>query len=482
MMFVFSILLSLLLGFLSCHFIFKQAKTINVSFLINLSFPVGLGLSSFIFIFFNLLGFSSFLIFLIEMLIVLFLIFRLKNISPNNSLNKGKKLNNFIYHFDWFNLNKLILNPVLLLVTILYFYSWLMDLGIFFFDTVQRPHGLWDAWSCWNLISKIISRAPEEWPELLQQMNAIDFHPDYPLLQRGFISRCWLLIGNENVWIPVFTSFIFTFCTIGLLSASVSLFSNKTDGLIAGLVLLCTPFFMIMGDSQYADNTVGFFYLATIILLTFARKGSGLKPHLLIMTGVTASLSAWSKNEGLLFIVCLFISQLTLLFFKNYRALFAELKYILLGMLPVFLLLAYFKFAIAPHNQIVSSIGDGTYAKLTDFSRYEQTWNYFVLQFSSFGKWELNPWWLFLIGILFKGISFKEHSYSFISNFTLFLLMLVGFFFVEIITPSGLGYYLQTSVHRLFFQLFPSFIFIYFIAINGKQSNFNIITWIKNKI
>ena len=306
-------------------------------------------------------------------------------------------------------------------------------------------------------------------------MNATDFHPDYPLLQRGFIARCWILTGNESTWIPAISAFIFTFSAIGLLTTSISFFRNKTEGLIAGLVLLSTPFFMVMGDSQYADNTVGFFYLATIVLLTFARKGASIKPQLLIAAGVTAGFSAWSKNEGLLFIVCLFSSQLTLLFFKNYRELLVELKYILFGMLPVLILLAYFKIVIAPPNHLIATVGEGTFDKLTDFSRYTQTWDWFVIQFKLFGQWDFNPWWLFLIGVLIKGITIKEYSYSFISNFTLFLLMLTGFFFVEIITPYGLDYYLPTSVHRLFFQLFPSFIFIYFMALKKTDPKSNVV-------
>lgn len=485
MMIFFSILLSLFLGFLSCHLIFVRAKNINVPLLINLSFPIGLGLSSFIFIFFSLLGLSSIPIFAIEIALVIFLIFKIKKLQRfNSSINNEKGINKIIYRFQLPNFNKLFLNPILLLATILYFYSWLMDAGIFFFDSVENSHGLWDAWSCWNIISRIISRAPYEWPNLLHQMNPLDFHPDYPLLQRGFIARCWSLIGNETVWIPIASAFIFTFCTIGLLSSSVRLLCNKTEGLIAGLVLLATPFFMIMGDSQYADNTVGFFYLATIVLLTFARKGISIQPHLLISAGVTAGLSAWSKNEGLLFIICLFASQLTLLFTKNYRELLTEFKYLLFGMLPILLLLAYFKLAIVPSNHLVSSIGEGTFDKLTNPSRYLQTLDWFIIQFKLFGQWHFNPWWLFLAGILFKGINIKENNYSFISNFTLILLMLTGFFFVEVITPYGLDYYLSTSVHRLFFQLFPSFIFIYFLAINNKMNiwkPYKIVDLIKKK-
>jgi hypothetical protein len=344
-----------------------------------------------------------------------------------------------------------------------------MDAGIFYFDSIKDPHGLWDAFNYWNLKAKLISRAPSDWPNLLHQMISSDFHPDYPLLQTGFIAQCWLYMKNESVWIPIIVSFIFTFCTIGFLASSVSFFTNKTKGLIAGLILLATPFYMTMGDSQYADNTIGFFYLATIVFLTFARRTSEIKPHLLIAAGITAGLAAWSKNEGLLFLVCLFSSQLILLFFKNYRELLIELKYILFGLLPILILIAYFKIFIAPPNDIVNGQGAQTFVKLFDLSRYSLVSKWAVDQFSTFGKWALNPWWLFLLGILYKGINIKENKNSLISNFTLLIIMLIGFYFIYIITPLDLVFHLSTSMHRLFFQLFPTFIFIYFLSIKDNK-------------
>ena len=468
MMFFFSVFISLLLGFLVCHLIFSESKTINFRFLVNLSFPIGVGLSSLIFIFFNLLGLSALLVFFIEIGLVIFLIFKIKYSSKT------------VTQYEWFNINNsarsdgtgssggVLQNAILILAIGIYLYSWLMDIGIYYFDTVQNPLGLWDAWACWNLNAKFISGAPHVWPQLIHQMNPTDFAPDHPLLQKGFIARCWLLMQNESIWVPVVSSFIFTFCIIGLLSTSVSFFTNKFEGLIAGLILLCTPFLMKLGDSQYADNTVGFFYLATIVLLTFARSGASIKPRLLFAAGITAGLAAWSKSEGLLFIVCLFASQLTLLFFRDRRELLKELKYLFLGMLPILLMVAYFKIVIAPPNRILSPEGGSPFIKLLDYSRYEIAYSWFKGNFKVFGEWILNPWWLFLIGIVVKGINFKENAYSFISNFTLLVLMLLGFFFVEIITPLSLYYYLSTSVHRLLSQLFPSFIFVYFLAISNK--------------
>lgn len=457
MMLFFSIFSSLLLGFLSCHLFFRETKIVNFRFLINLSFPIGIGLSSVIFIVLNLLGFNTFLTFLIEIGVLIYIIYIIKTFPKT------------IFQFERFNLNKLIFNPILLLATAIYFYSWMMDVGIYFFASIKEPHGMWDAWADWNLGAKFISRDPHGWANSFHKIISSNFHTDYPLLQKGFIARCWILAKNETVWIPIIFGFIFTFCTIGLLTSSVSLLTNKLNGLIAGLILLCTPFYMTMGYSQYADNTVGYFYLATIVLLAFSRSGGSIKPRLLVAAGITAGLSAWSKNEGLLFIICLFASQLTLLFFKNYRELLIELKYLFYGMFPILILIAYYKIKIAPPNDIMDAQGTLTFVKLADYSRYSMVSKWFIEQFSGFGKWALNPWWLFLLGILYIGINIKKNRSSLISSFIMLLLMAISFFFIFIISHLDLTYYLSTSLHRLFFQLFPSFIFIYFLALKDDN-------------
>ena len=41
--------------------------------------------------------------------------------------------------------------------------------------------------------------------------------------------------------------------------------------------------------------------------------------------------------------------------------------------------------------------------------------------------------------------------------------MLVGYFFVYVLTPLDLDYHLMTSLNRLFLQLWPSVIFVVFM-------------------
>lgn len=458
MMLFYSILFPFLIGFLFCFALLKEIENPNLRFIANLGFPIGIGLSSLIFIFFNLLGFSTVFSTCIEICILFYLLYKIKNLKQK------------LFQFEWFNFNNIIKSPILMLAIIIYFYYWLLCAGIFFFESVKEPHGIFDAWGNWNLGARFISRDPLTWSKLFNEMFAGYFHTDYPLLQKSFIARCWIISKNETVWVPITFAFIFTFCTIGLLTSAVASISNKLTGLMAGLILLATPSFMCIGYSQYADSTIGFFYLATIILLSIARSGTR-KPLLLILAGLTAGLSTWSKNEGLIFIACLLISELTSLLYKNLNELKHDFKFILIGFLPVFLFVIYFKLSISPPNELFLDQTASSYLdRLLDPKRYVTVCNIFIDMLRSFGRWDLNPWWIFLFGILYKGVNFNQNRNVIFYNFTFIVLFLIALFFVYILTPMDLIWHLNTSLHRLLFQLFPAFIFIYFFTINNNRT------------
>lgn len=460
MMFIFLLFVSLALGMLVCFKLLKNATIFNYRLLLNLSLPTGIGIISVIFIVLSLIKISA----AISCLFIIAItgIYSYKAFKKKSELRKiqAPDFKTFLQH------------PITLIITIIYLYALLINVGIFFFDSIKEPHGLWDAFNYWNLKAKIIAGAPTSWPKLLHQMNSDDYHPDYPLLQTGYIALAWILTKSESVWIPITLSFLFTFCTIGLLASSVSFFTTKTKGLLAGLILLCTPFYMTMGDSQYADNTVGFFYLATVFIITCANSKIVQSQQAYIAAGLTAGLSAWSKNEGLLFILCLFVSQATRLFFLRDRKETAhELKYLFYGMLPVLLLVIYHKMYIAPANDIIQAQGEHTLTKLADIERYTFIGSWFSSTLGTFGKWWINPWWLFVGGAIYAGVNLKNYNKSLITNSILILLMLAGFFLIYVISPHDLQFHLSTSLHRLFFQLFPTFIFVFFLALKNRQSS-----------
>jgi hypothetical protein len=49
--------------------------------------------------------------------------------------------------------------------------------------------------------------------------------------------------------------------------------------------------------------------------------------------------------------------------------------------------------------------------------------------------------------------------------------MLIGYFFVYVLTPLDLGYHLTTSLNRLFLQLWPSVIFLCFMIAGSPETS-----------
>jgi hypothetical protein len=455
MIMLLSFLLSFCISALSVMFLFNKYDDVNRRLIFNLSLPIGIGISSYMFVLLNLIGLSIYFIITVELLICIYLLIKQYRFILPVLSNKS----NLSLIFQQ--------NIITLILLVVYIYSWLMNAGIFYFDSVKEPHGLWDAWSYWNMKAKFICRAPDNWPNIIHQLNSEDFHGDYPLMQSAFIAKSWILFGKESVWIPIITSFCFTFCSFGLLSSAVGFFTSLRKGLIAGLVLLATPFFITLGDAQYADVTVGFFFLATIVFIALAEKASFEKDrnYFFIAAGVMSSMAAWSKNEGLLFILCLIIAR-SITKIKKGPELKNELKFLVIGMLPIMTLLLFYKFAIAPPNDLIKSHGETIFTKLTDVSRYKLIGMWFMERIRNFGEWIINPWWLLLVPLFFPG--FNNGNKTVYIYFLIFL-MIAGYFFSYVISYIDLTFHLSTSLHRLFFQLFPAFIFVLFMSLKKTE-------------
>ena len=73
----------------------------------------------------------------------------------------------------------------------------------------------------------------------------------------------------------------------------------------AALFLLATAYFVRLGGDQYADIPMGFFILSTAVLLMLseATAATGGSKGLLSLAGLTAGFAAWTKNEGVLFVL-----------------------------------------------------------------------------------------------------------------------------------------------------------------------------------
>jgi hypothetical protein len=65
----------------------------------------------------------------------------------------------------------------------------------FFINTLEDPHGQWDAWMTWNLRARALVRAGPAWRTLFAPPTV---HGDYPLMVPAAVARIWVYGGAED--------------------------------------------------------------------------------------------------------------------------------------------------------------------------------------------------------------------------------------------------------------------------------------------
>ena len=351
----------------------------------------------------------------------------------------------------------------------IFFYVLLISsLLSFAFLFTAGPHGVWDAWAVWNLRARFIFLGGEHWLDGFS--GALRWsHPDYPLLLPALVARAWIYTGQNSVVAPALVATLFTFATLGLLVSSLGIFRGKTQGLIAGIVLMGTPFFFEHGASQQADIPIGFYILATLVLVCLAEHKPSGKNSWMILAGAMAGFSAWTKNEGLLFLTSVFAVRLAITAVTKERTGGAsQWLFFPLGLLPMLVTVSYLKLWLAPFEDPLLTQGWQAIAKLGNLSRYLQVWQAFQWEPGSFRNWVVPLALAFYALLMGKSAKSKERQAVGTAAGAL-LLVLIGYFLVYVVTPWDLDWYVKTSQARLLMQLWPSIVFVFFLIVRAPD-------------
>jgi dolichyl-phosphate-mannose-protein mannosyltransferase len=343
---------------------------------------------------------------------------------------------------------------------------------------IAQPHGDgWDAFAIWNLHARFLFRAGAHWRDGFTPLIPWS-HPDYPLLLPAAIAHFWTGLGYESQIVPAVIGLVFTFSTVGLLFSSLALLRGQISAILGGLTLLSTPFFIEQGTAQYADVPLSFFILATIVLLCLYEKNAGTTRlrGLLILAGISCGFAAWTKNEGLLFLLSIVAARLLVFLMtaskpvtseappqpRNAGRLSTWFALFLAGIAPLLLLVAWFKRSIAVTNELFSSVA---FDKLLDASRYYAILRWYGKDFLRFGDWLLIPGTMLLAGLYFAvpGKRMQPADPGPRASRIALPLMLTGYFLIYLITPYDLYWHLRFSLNRLFLQLWPAVIFLFFL-------------------
>jgi hypothetical protein len=339
---------------------------------------------------------------------------------------------------------------------------------------LARPHGSgWDSFAIWNLHARFLYRGGIYWRDGFSPLIPWS-HPDYPLLLPAAIAHFWTVMGRGTPAVPTVIGLVFTFSTVALLFSALDILLGRTPALLGVMCLLSTPFFIDLGTWQYADVPLSLFILATLVLLHLhdrLAKGGVESRSTLALAGLAAGFAAWTKNEGILFLLAILLTRMWLTSRQPSpgRRPISQMAPMLLAVAPIFALIAFFKRAVAPPGDLFSDLATMLH-KLGDPSRYWAVLKWYGREFFRFGEWWLIPLPVVMLVLYFllRGKLATEEKETIRASAAALTLTLAGYFFIYLITPWDIYWHLHFSLNRLFVQLWPSGIFLFFVALGSK--------------
>jgi len=335
----------------------------------------------------------------------------------------------------------------------------LLDLAVFVWVSVRTPRGGWDAWAIWNLRARFLYRnGGAAWRDGFTE--ALDWsHPDYPLLLPAFVARGWRLLGRESNAVPIALAGFFTFGCAGLMAASLTILRGARQGLLAGLALAATPWLYAQGAMQCADIPVAFFRLATLAAMAMAERFNS--RGLAALAGVSAALGGWAKNEGLLWFGAFLLASVIVSCWRLVPSFLA-------GALPVLAPILFFKARIGTSSDIFGTAGRaGMTARVLDPARYILISREALMHAWNFGPLPVSAFAILIVYAAVAGLRRRENRDRAILRTGVLALAFTtaGYFAIYLLRPLDLAWLLDTSADRLLLQLWPSIVFVIFLAV-----------------
>ncbi len=317
------------------------------------------------------------------------------------------------------------------------------------------PHGEWDAWAQWNLRARFFFRGFESgaWRNAFAPVLAWS-HADYPPLVPLSVARLWLYVGRDTTAAPIAFAAAIAVATVASAGFGAARTRGAARGCLAALAIVASPSFVRYAPAQYADIPLGFFMLSAFILWGYADAPRG--RLWLALAGLSAALAAWTKNEGIPFLVLFVLIVAVERVRKHGAAGWREAAVFAVGAAPVVLLLLFFKEALAPPSYFVAEQSlQQAIEKLFDFDRVRLV----------FGSVSREAW---LSGATHVGVLPFLVSFAVVRGVDpnapipakiaapAMVAMLAIYTVAYIVTPKDLAWQLKTSLDRLIVQLVPT--------------------------
>jgi len=330
------------------------------------------------------------------------------------------------------------------------------------------PHGDYDAQAIWNLRARSIYRSGDSWQNAFSPLINRNFHMDYPLLIPLSVVGGWNTLGDEVLRVPAVLSMLFLFGMAGIVFSAIACLRSSSQAALALIILLATPGLLLFSTFQTADIPLTYFLIASTSLLLLASHQNDRR--LLFVSGLMAGLAAWTKNEGLPFLLIITVGTLLLFGFRRAPA---HLPFLLAGTALPLLTIALFKIIVPANNDLFSNNGlSDIISKLIDPARYIQLSTHLLTELIHLGDWPVS---IILILFVYGWIMGRRSSASPAERFawSIPLSQFVIYMLIYMITPYDLEWHMNYSMSRLLIHIFPLALFSFFLFVNTPETVLN---------
>ena len=332
-----------------------------------------------------------------------------------------------------------------------------------------NPHGEEGAWSIWNLRARFLFRAGPFWREAFSS-DLIWSHPDYPLLLPALVELCWKVTGQESTEAPIAIAFLFALGTAGVLVSTLGVLRGKVLALIAGTLLLGTASFVALSAALYGDVPLSLYILATLALLCLQDRHPENLPFS-ALAGLMAGFAAWTRNEGMIFVVALIAARaFALVRFGERARVVPQLLRFLTGLAAPLAVVIAFKVRVAGPSGLPSLPASAMLKNLTEVGRWIVSMEGLVVVLFTLGRFLIPI--ILLLALYWYLVRFQVDARDRAALATAGValgLTLVTQLLVDLLYVDNLPLEIATSFERIFLQFWPAGLLMFFLASGPLQ-------------
>jgi hypothetical protein len=316
----------------------------------------------------------------------------------------------------------------------------------------SNPGGDWDAWSIWNLRARYLA-APDHLAERAWSPQLTGTHPEYPLLTSGFIARCWAYGGDTADAAPMTTACLFYFALVAIGIGGVAVTRSGSLGILYGLILASTPLLVHEATVQYADVPLACYMLGAALLAAADQP---------VLAGLFAGFAAWTKDEGMLFLVIFLIA---VAIFRR-----GQIWRVVMGAAAPLALVVLFKLVLVHGTESLPARSlHGMGARIADWHRYGFAGGAIAGALAAMGAAMYHP--IYPAAVLAALLRFERGRRRAILFCTLLsVAMLAGYLAIYVVSPDDIRWLVGTTSDRLAIQVWPLLLLILFAALRTPES------------